>query len=46
LVAEAPALAAPFILALTHVIAQRIRHLTTRYQDSIHFARYGQAAAQ
>src|SRR4051812_18275347 len=34
LVAEAPALAAPFILALTRVIAQRIRHLTTRYQDS------------
>ena len=46
LMAEAPALAAPFILALTHVIAQRIRHLTTRYEDSIHFARYGQAAAQ
>ncbi len=45
LVAEAPALAAPFILALTRVIAQRIRHLTTRYEDSIHFGRYGRAAA-
>jgi CRP/FNR family cyclic AMP-dependent transcriptional regulator len=45
LVTEAPALAAPFVLALTRVIAQRIRHLTTRYEDSIHFARYGQAAA-
>jgi hypothetical protein len=37
--AEAPALAAPFILALTRVIAQRVRVLTKRYEDSIHFAR-------
>jgi CRP-like cAMP-binding protein len=36
---EAPALAAPFILALTRVIAQRVRVLTKRYEDSIHFAR-------
>jgi CRP-like cAMP-binding protein len=39
LFAEAPALAAPFILALTRVIAQRVRVLTKRYEDSIHFAR-------
>ena len=36
---EAPALAAPFMLALTRVIAQRVRHLTKRYEDSIHFSR-------
>ncbi len=36
---EAPALAAPFMLALTRVIAQRVRVLTKRYEDSIHFAR-------
>jgi CRP-like cAMP-binding protein len=37
--AEAPALAAPFMLALTRVIAQRVRTLTKRYEDTIHFAR-------
>ena len=37
--AEAPALAAPFIFALTRVIAQRVRVLTKRYEDSIHFSR-------
>lgn len=36
---EAPALAAPFMLALTRVIAQRVRVLTKRYEDSIHFSR-------
>lgn len=36
---EAPALAAPFMLALTRVIAQRVRVLTKRYEDSIHLAR-------
>ncbi|HSO19408.1 MAG TPA: cyclic nucleotide-binding domain-containing protein [Desulfosarcina sp.] len=36
---EAPALAAPFMLALTRVIAQRVRQLTKRYEDSIHFSR-------
>jgi CRP-like cAMP-binding protein len=36
---EAPALAAPFMLALTRVIAQRVRALTKRYEDSIHFSR-------
>lgn len=37
--AEAPALAAPFTLALTKVIAHRVRVLTKRYEDSIHFSR-------
>lgn len=36
---EAPALAAPFMFALTHVIAQRVRTLTKRYEDSIQFSR-------
>lgn len=36
---EAPALAAPFTLALTKVIAHRVRVLTKRYEDSIHFSR-------
>ena len=37
--AEAPALAAPFMLALTRVIAQRIRVMTKRYEDTIQFSR-------
>lgn len=37
--AEAPALAAPFMLALTKVIAQRVRNLTKRYEDTVHFSR-------
>ncbi len=37
--AEAPALAAPFTFALARVIAQRVRLLTKRYEDSIHFSR-------
>jgi CRP-like cAMP-binding protein len=36
---EAPALAAPFLMALTRVITHRVRVLTKRYEDSIHFAR-------
>jgi CRP-like cAMP-binding protein len=43
--AEAPALAAPFMLALTRVIAQRVRVLTKRYEDSIQFSRAAGAAA-
>jgi CRP-like cAMP-binding protein len=39
MMAEAPALAAPFALALARVIAQRVRVLTKRYEDSIHFSR-------
>jgi CRP-like cAMP-binding protein len=44
--AEAPALAAPFIFALTRVIAQRVRLLTKRYEDSIHFSRAAVAAEE
>jgi CRP-like cAMP-binding protein len=43
--AEAPALAAPFMLALTKVIAQRVRVLTKRYEDTIHLARAGKSEA-
>ena len=39
MLAEAPALAAPFMLALTRVIAQRVRVLTKRYEDTIQFSR-------
>jgi CRP-like cAMP-binding protein len=37
MLAEAPALSAPFTLALTKVIAQRVRAITKRYEDSVHF---------
>jgi hypothetical protein len=36
---EAPALAAPFLLALNKTITSRVRGLTKRYEDSILFAR-------
>jgi hypothetical protein len=36
---EAPALAAPFLLALSKTITGRVRSLTKRYEDAIHFAR-------
>jgi CRP/FNR family transcriptional regulator, cyclic AMP receptor protein len=36
---EAPALAAPFLLALNRTITSRVRTLTKRYEDSILFAR-------
>jgi cyclic nucleotide-binding protein len=39
LIAEAPALTAPFLYALSRSIASRVRTLTKRYEDSIHFAR-------
>jgi len=42
--AEAPALAAPFMFALTRVIAQRVRLLTKRYEDTIKFSRMAGAA--
>jgi CRP-like cAMP-binding protein len=42
--AEAPALAAPFMFALTRVIAQRVRVMTKRYEDTIHFSRAAGAA--
>jgi CRP-like cAMP-binding protein len=44
MLAEAPALAAPFALALARVIAHRVRVLTKRYEDSIHFSRTAAAA--
>lgn len=44
LFAQAPALAAPFMLALTRVIAQRVRAMTKRYEDSVHLARTAQSA--
>ena len=39
LVAEAPALALPFLLALSRSFVGRMRNLTKRYEDSIHFSR-------
>ena len=45
MLAEAPALAAPFTLALARVIAHRVRVLTKRYEDSIHFSRSAAAAS-
>jgi CRP/FNR family transcriptional regulator, cyclic AMP receptor protein len=36
---EAPALAAPFLLALNRTITSRVRTITKRYEDSILFAR-------
>ncbi len=39
---EAPALAAPFLLGLSRTLAGRIRHLTKRFEDSVHFARTAQ----
>jgi CRP/FNR family transcriptional regulator, cyclic AMP receptor protein len=42
--AEAPALAAPFTFALARVLSQRVRVLTKRYEDSIHFSRTAGAA--
>lgn len=36
---EAPALAAPFLLALNKTITSRVRTLTKRYEDSLLFAR-------
>jgi CRP-like cAMP-binding protein len=42
---EAPALAAPFMFALTRVLAQRVRVLSKRYEDSIHFSRTAAAVS-
>lgn len=36
---EAPALAAPFLMALSRTITSRLRAMTKRYEDSILFAR-------
>jgi CRP-like cAMP-binding protein len=40
---EAPALAAPFLLALSKTITARVRTLTKRYEDTIRFKGYEQA---
>jgi len=39
LVREAPALALPFVLALSREAVQRVRQATKRYEDSIQFIR-------
>jgi CRP-like cAMP-binding protein len=39
LIREAPALAMPFVLALSREAVQRVRHATKRYEDSIQFIR-------
>lgn len=46
ILAEAPALAAPFLLALTRVIAQRVRLLQKKYEDTIHWSRTAGNAPQ
>jgi len=43
---EAPALAAPFMMALCRAITARTRALTKRYEDSIHFARTAATATE
>jgi hypothetical protein len=45
LMQDAPAAVAPFLAVLAKSVASRVRHLTKRYEDSIHFARAGHAAA-
>lgn len=39
LVREAPALGMPFLLEISRSVVGRVRSLTKRYEDSIHFAR-------
>ena len=39
LLREAPALATPFLFALNKSVVGRVRTLTNRYEDSIHFSR-------
>lgn len=41
---EAPALAAPFLYALSRGIVSRVRLLTRKYEDSIHWSRVAHAA--
>lgn len=38
---EAPALATPFALGLARALAGRVRWLTKRYEDSVHFGQVG-----
>jgi hypothetical protein len=44
LLREAPALAVPFLLALSRSVVGRVRGLTKRYEDSVHFIRATHAA--
>ena len=44
LLREAPALAVPFLLGLSRSVVGRVRSLTKRYEDSIHFIRAAQVA--
>ena len=39
LLREAPALAVPLLLALSRAMVGRVRSLTKRYEDSVHFIR-------
>ncbi|MBU6400997.1 MAG: cyclic nucleotide-binding domain-containing protein [Verrucomicrobia bacterium] len=45
LVREVPTLAAPLLVALSRAVVRRVRVLTRRYQDSIHFARVAGAVS-
>jgi CRP/FNR family transcriptional regulator len=44
LLREAPVLAVPFLLALSRSVVGRVRGLTKRYEDSVHFIRTTHAA--
>ncbi len=44
LLREAPILAVPFLLALSRSVVGRVRGLTKRYEDSVHFIRSTHAA--
>jgi CRP-like cAMP-binding protein len=45
LLREAPALAAPFLYNLSRTVVGRVRKLTQKYEDSIHFSRVARSAA-
>jgi CRP-like cAMP-binding protein len=44
LIRESPALALPFVLALSRALVDRLRHTTKRYEDTIRFIRTSSAA--
>jgi CRP-like cAMP-binding protein len=46
IIAEAPALAAPFLLALSRLIAHRVRLLQKKYEDTIHWSRSARSEPQ
>jgi hypothetical protein len=45
MLAEAPALAAPFLYELGRTVVGRVRNLTKKYEDSIHWSRAAGAAS-